>query len=187
MLKVWGNRWRLVLPLSVVILVSFLVTYNLYGLPSKSKTQDPVSVEGTHFPLKLTMTLNDTELKEGEPLNILLSLENTGNETLTLYFADGGDRFDFTIYTESGACVYRYGYDTVYPQIHIPEQMRLGDTRNLTREWGQVTNAIYDPNHDPHTYYNAVPPGTYQIKGAFFADTLRFNMSTPEICFEISV
>ena len=166
--------------------MSFLVTYKLSGVSTNVRTDASMSVEGLYYPLKLTMTVNSAELSLGEHLNIGLLLENIGNETLTLYMFDGNDRFDFIIYDESGAGVYDYGKDTVYLQMHWSEQMKPSEIHSLTLEWGQVTNGIYDPNHDPHAYSIPVPAGTYKIMGAFDSNTLGFTVDTPVISFEIS-
>ena len=181
-----SGRWKAFLFLSVAIPVSFLVTYKLTGLSGNIGIGGSISVTRTHYPLELTMTLDTTELTSGERLNIELLLKNVGNETITLYFRDGNDAYDFSIYEENDTCVYRYERNTAYPQMHAPTQVKPGDIRSFMREWGQVGDAIYDPNHDPHTYYNTVPAGTYKIMGAFDSNTLGFTVDTPVISFEIS-
>lgn len=170
---------------SLAIVVSVAIVVSLYNPASSGQTSGPVTVEGLHQPLKLSMTVNNVELNPGERLNIEMLLENVGNETLTLYFSDGNDQFDFFIYGANETCVYRYNSNTAYPQAHVPEQMKPGDARGFTREWAQVFDAIYDPNHDPHCYYNVVPPGTYRIKGAFISSTLKFTVETPMISLTI--
>lgn len=178
--------WALLLTASslIIVLVALLAS-QAENQASRIQTNGPVTVKGLKYPLKLTVTVSETDLTLGEPLELTLSLENVGNETLTLYFSDGNDAYDYRIYNESDVCIYSYYYDTVYPMIHVPEQMKPGDVRNFTSSWDQKSELVYQPPNPP--YYIKVPAGTYRINGAFIchAHALGFTVETPSITFRI--
>jgi hypothetical protein len=64
---------------------------------TNNETSSGVIVEVTEYPLKAVMTVGKTELKHGEALPINFTVENIGDQALTMYFSDGCDQSYFFI------------------------------------------------------------------------------------------
>lgn len=145
-----------------------------------------IKVNATQYPFKLTMSLSKTELKLGDPVNISLFLEYTGNENLTLVFSCGKDQLSFTVYDEKNSSVYDKYSNTVYAAIYMPTAVVLGWYQNITYTWYQEDGLVYQGiGQDPPAYYNKVSAGTYHIVGVFISHTLNLTIETPPITITI--
>jgi hypothetical protein len=179
-------RVIVLISLVLVIVAAALIAIQAQNSAGNVQTNGPVTVEGLNYPLKLAMTLKKTNLTLGEPLDLAFSLENVGNETLTLIFSCGRDAFDYAIYNESDALVYSRLRDWVFPQIITYEYMRPNETRCFIVAWPQFGELVYVGLHNnPPCYYDTVPPGTYSIRGAFRSRTLNFTLETAFVEFKI--
>ena len=68
----------------------------------------PIQIEIVASPVQLRATLDKTELKAGEPLNIKISAMNTTKEAQTLRFGSG-QSFDVFIINEEGQQIWNWG------------------------------------------------------------------------------
>lgn len=177
--------------MSAVFIVSvFLGSVIVWGLKVTTVVEDAgedimvgetagggIMVEASHYPLKLTMVLNKTTFKVGEPINITFITENIGNETLTMIFSDGSDHFSFIVYDENGSKVYEP--QRGYLMVRIPTLVSPGLAGVAQDTWYQQYNPIFRGwDEDPLFEYKKVPPGKYQIVGVFVS-SLSFTIQTP--------
>lgn len=157
----------------------------IWGLEAGTLTKAPgtpetegagIMVEASRFPLKLTMILNKTTFEVEEPVNMTFYLENIGNETLTMVFSDGHDRFSFNVLDENDSLIYESHW--FYPTVYIPMDVPPRLARITTQTWWQKTN-IGDGTQQ-------VKLGKYKIVGLFISGTFDFTIETPPITIRIT-
>lgn len=156
-----------------LILLGFLGSAIVWGLKGtipmvKETVGRGIMVEKSYYPLKLTMVLNETTFEVGEYVEITFIIENIGNGTLTLSFSDGFDRESFVVYDEAGSQVYEDIH--YYPQIRIPFMLPPSLGTSLTPTW-----------------YQNLPPGSYQIVGLFISGSLNFTIETQPVTITIGL
>lgn len=119
-------------------------------------------VETLHFPLRLRMVLDKTIFEIGEPVDITFFLENIGDDTVTLVFSDGHDRFSFSVFDESGSQIYRLNlfYAQVYQLMEIPPDLAC---------WYV------------HTWWQQAMQGSYHVVGSFVSGTFNITLTTQPV------
>lgn len=168
----------------------FLGSAIVWGLEAITVVEKTVGggimVEASHFPLKLAMVLNKTTFEMGEPVNMILQIENIGNETLTLHYYGGADHFSFVVYDKNGFKLYEP--DRVWPTLYMPpEHVPPGLARIAQDTWHQQYNPIFRGwGEDPLYEYKKVPSGAYQIIGQFISHALNFTIETPPVTITIT-
>lgn len=168
-----------------LIPVSNMETDHRLKQQPESENSSAVTVEASKYPMKLTMAIDRTELDLGETLCVNLTVENIGDQDLTMSFADGQDEFIFAVYNESDSqCVYTHWVG--YPQCYIPEVVHVNETRTKDWEWNQVGDLVYlGLDQNPPYYRKTITPGEYHIIGLFESSTLNLQIETPPISFTI--
>ena len=166
----------LVALVSVVVFVVVAVNHNRAG----NETTYPVTVEASDYPLNLSMTINKTVFRLGEPVKIRLRIKNIGNKTLVLSFGDR-DRPSFIVYNEEGSEVYRFLRHVLYPTMYNPVKISPGD------EFSFGNYTVWYQKVEPYQNYhlNDAPPGTYHIIGEFVSTSLDLTIQTPPITIKI--
>lgn len=138
----------------------------------------PVRAETTTYPFKLTITLEKSVYELGEWVNVTWTLVNLGEENVTLYTSR--DLFDFIVYDENFAYVFRYGKYTGFLAVYLPfSPIPPSGNKTLTRSWKQ----IYDPSATipPEMRSKAVQSGMYYIVSVFDSATYNVILKTPAI------
>jgi len=97
------------------------------GLPSAQVGESAV-VNG----LKLTVTVADVSVQQGEMLSVTFDLTNTGNEELT-FSTSSSKLFDFTIDAEGAS--YTWSSDMQFAQVITPYTLSPSETISRTLEW----------------------------------------------------
>ena len=97
------------------------------GLPSPQAAESAV-VSG----LKLTVTVADVSVQQGEMLSVTFDLTNTGNEELT-FSTSSSKLFDFTI--DAGGASYTWSSDMQFTQVITPYTLSPSETISRTLEW----------------------------------------------------
>lgn len=169
--KVFLTNNKFMLVLSVVALVGVMVVWGLKATLIEEPAGGAIKIEATHYPLKLTMILNKTTFKVGEPVNIRFLLENIGNETLTLCFSDGADFPVFVVYDEGGSQVYDRRKDLFFHPVYLPIDLPSG-----------LSNGVVD------TWYPQLASGIYRIVGVYsgrLGFMLGFTIETEPITITI--
>lgn len=119
-------------------------------------------VETLHFPLRLRMMLDKTTFEIGESVDITFFLENIGDDTVTLVFSDGQDRFSFSVFDERGSRVYRP--NLFYAQVYLPMAIPPG-----LACW------------HVHTWWQQAMQGSYYVVGSFVSGTFNITLTTPPV------
>jgi len=178
------GKWQLT---TIILCVALAVSigFNLYQAFNDSynpsnftyTSNSPLTVEATNYPLRLSMTINKTEFKLGEPINMKFTLKNIGNKTLVLY--TDRDMLSFIVYDKAGSEVYNEYRHVAYThstyRIHPDEELSFG---NVTTWYQKV-----EPYQNFHL--GNAPPGTYHIIGEFISISLNLTIRTPPITIKI--
>jgi hypothetical protein len=156
------------LGLSFVLLGAVVV----YGLKTTTLMEEAdgggIMVEATKSPLKLEMVFNKTTFEVGKIVNFMVTLENIGNETVTVCWGSPGsspDYFSFIVYDKDGLKVYEPNsgwLDFYRPPMSLPP--------------GLATIATI-PWHQP---YN-LAPDTYHIVGLYRSHILNMTLETSPV------
>jgi hypothetical protein len=122
------------------------------------------------------MSLDKTEYRLGEPVNVTISIENLGFQRFTLYF-NGTDRFSFSIKWLNDSSISDDGWIKIasYNPDHsaLPPQMEIepGGVSEFTLTWPQ------DPS---------VQPGEYVIDCVEYFTTLQAQFGVRDRQFTIT-
>lgn len=175
--------------LSLTLIAAVLSASAIYGyLELKTLTLkeifSPVEAETTYGPVKLTMTLDKTVHRVGEPINITVKLENIGNRTIWLRA---------TSPPALGFVVYNVSLQPIYIVIGVLGEFvsyRIDSYESFctTDSWTQLGRY----GSGPQSFYRQVDPGTYFIAGRTTPPTKIYDgieeiaeVETPKIRIEI--
>lgn len=165
---------KLILLSVLTVLTGVGIVYALgHEFKPQGSTQTIPTAEGVNdqFGLKLTMTLQKTVYNLGEPINISLTLNNIGNQTINCTYGALGWRFDFRVYNGTNDGIYHWSSGRPFAWELDPITLNSGES--LTNGqlagayvWHQTRNNGPDPiplslSPDPIQ----VDPGTYYIVG----------------------
>jgi hypothetical protein len=142
----------------VVIFVSATVTWGLKTL-TYSEVFNLVDVETTYGPIKLTMRLDKTSYRLGEPVNITLAVTNISNETVLLGFSVFC-KTNFVVCNKSYQTILNYFSSVGWLDIGGEVVLDSGESLSQTLTWDQLEIDNFPPFASRH-----VQPGIYYIKG----------------------
>jgi hypothetical protein len=111
--------------------------------------------------LQLTMTLQKTVFRLGEPINVTLTITNITNQTQIFYLGPDSNDFDFHVYNGTNSDI--YWHSSIWLGGAIPDIM-ICIVLNSTQPWGNswTESFVWQQNMiAPGT----VSPGTYYIVG----------------------
>jgi len=180
---------------SLIVIVAVASVAAAYAYISVRSPQAGPQVSVVSQPLKLTIGLDKTEFKLSENITIYCSVENVGNETITILFLNRygyvDDQynyhrvyFDFIITAANGTEIYRWSHwhgalASTYEVILDP-----GEKLENTFTWNQKIDLLERVQAPVDTYFikAVMPPGrsTFQIKPG-----PNISLETPSITFVI--
>jgi len=142
----------------VAILVSVTVAWGLKTLTG-SEVFNPVNGETTYGPIKLTMRLDKTSYRLGEPANITLAVTNISNETVLLGFSVLC-KTSFVVCNKSSQTIFNYFSSVCWPDSGGEVVLDSGESLSQTLTWDQL-----EIDNFPPFASRQVQPGTYYIIG----------------------
>ena len=111
-------------------------------------------------PDRLRLRLDVPErVRAGEPVAVVIRVENVGDSPLELYLRGRTIAFDVIVSSAAGLPVWRRLYGEIVPAILRLETMAPGATLELVHGWDQRTNEG-----------DAVAPGVYGVRGELLTD-----------------
>ncbi len=148
---------KFMLALSIIAL-SVLIIWQLKTV-TYSKDSAPAQVETTYGPIRLTMRLEKTTYRLGEPVNITLTVTNVGNETVLL---------GFSVFCKTNFVVCNKSYQTIFDYFTSVGWLGIGgevvldprESLSQTLTWDQL-----EIDNFPPFAFRHVQPGIYYIKG----------------------
>jgi hypothetical protein len=153
----------ILLGLGVVCALSFVVlpfstngSSNSQTLPVASTTK----AKGVNDGLELSMTLQGTEYRLGDPINVSLTITNVSNQTVN--FSLTASSWDFLVYNDTNSSVFEWlNSGRYFPFLFANVPLDPGMSLMNTFTW-------------PQTFWNTttasgsqVSPGTYYIFGQY--------------------
>lgn len=136
-------------------------------------------VEAVFPPRELSMKLEKTVFDLGEDVSITISVQNIGNETITVAWGSAA-MFDFDVLDANGTFVYRFTYAYLFAFMEHRVSLFPGEEFSLTRKWDQTRMTIVD---DQMLEYGIpVKRGVYSITGKLNS---RGDVVTPPITITI--
>jgi len=99
------------------------------------------------------------EVRSGQPVPIVIRLENTGTKPLDLYLRGRTIAFDVYVAHSNGDVVWQRLKDQVIPAIIQLKVLRRGEVLELEEEWPQRGN-----RGEP------LGPGSYVVRGSVLTD-----------------
>jgi hypothetical protein len=148
--------------------------------------QTPAMAQGSALGIQLTITLQKTVFRLGEPINVTLTMTNITNQTQTFVLGAYND-FDFHVYNETNSDI--YWHSSIWlGEVAIPDGL-TGITLNSTEPWGNSwtesflwQQSMISGTFD-NTSYVTVSPGTYYVVGRvgapYFIDGNSIWQTTP--------
>ncbi len=112
--------------------------------------------------LEVTLSV-PSSVRQGEPVPLLLTVRNVGNEPVHLEIAL--PEADFAVLTEEGEEVWRWSHGKAFPEVMQMITLQPGEARTYREVWRQVDNDG-----------RPVPAGNYSVVG-IFASTLEDEQS----------
>lgn len=152
------NKKTLSLTFAVILVAIIFTAYYIQGYPfvNYGKTGASSQVEDS-LQLSITLDANKTNFRQGEEINLTLTLTNLSNLTKTLTDVNGASIFNFEIYQSSpDNWIYMYeigAYPIIDKTITIPPNANY----NQTFTWDQRGLDYIHPSQEP--------VGTYHIIG----------------------
>jgi hypothetical protein len=107
--------------------------------------------------LELTLALEKTTYKLGEPVNLTLTIANISNQTIN--FVHTGLDFDFRVYNGTNNLVYQWSNFKAIAQFIAIVPFHAGESTSANFTWLQTCNFNVSVEGDP------VSSGTYNIIG----------------------
>lgn len=147
---------RVIVVITIFSLCFLIPVIFLRGSPNH--TGGPLQVEAVNYPLKLTMTLNKTEFKLGEPVKITIQLVNIGEENATITFTtrpNPNKYWFWRVYDENHQVVFYHEYVTRLPALE-----------EITLDPGEYMQQISTWDQKATNSGQLVPPGTYYLEAA---------------------
>ena len=195
----FGKDWFRCHPLRAALLIVIVAAASVaaaYAYISVRLPQAGPQVSVVSQPLKLTIGLDKTEFKLGENITVGCSVENVGNETITITFSsrygylDDQDKFhrvyfDFIVTDANGTEIYKWSWGQGAAAATYEVAINPGEELKNAFTWKQNVNCPEDL---------LVSRGTYFIKGTMppGASIFRINngpsirLETPSITFTIN-
>jgi len=149
----------------VVILVSVTVIWGLETLTC-SEVFNPVEVETTYGPIKLTMKLNKTSYRLGESVTITLTVTNLSNETVLLGFCVLC-KTNFVVCDKSSQIIFSYYSSRGWPESGGEVILDSRESFSQALIWSQLEIDKFSPYAS-----RQVQPGNYYIKGQVGPDLI---------------
>jgi len=140
---------------------SYSQTYYLNWI-NGSLLSDTVDGVNQQLGLQLSMTLQKTNFSLGEPIDILLTITNISNQTVSFGLGPDGNQFDFNVYNDTNSNIYWYTsiwLGGAIPMFIVVETLNPGESLNSSLVWQQTFSHSLDSEGVP------VSPGTYYIVG----------------------
>jgi hypothetical protein len=154
-MKVRTITWTMLIMLVANILVP---TINMvHGTTASVNQAQTLVAQGSASELELTMILEKTVYRLGEPISITLEITNISNQTVTFDLGPDVNDFDFHVYNDTDGNVYWYSsiwVGAAIPMYVIFITLTPGDT------WSE--NFVWQQEMLPS---GTVSPGTYYIVG----------------------
>jgi len=155
----------------LVIFASAMVILGLKTL-TYSEVFNPMEVETTYGPIKLTMRLDKTTYRLGEPVNITLIVMNISNETVLLGFS-APCKTNFVVCNKSSQTIFDYFLSVGWADTGVDVVLDPGEALSQTLTWDQL-----EIDNLPPFASRQVQLGTYYIKGQ--VGPLLFYVGSPE-------
>jgi hypothetical protein len=138
-----------------------------------------VRTEAIEYPFKLTISMEKTTFKLGEPVNVTWTLTNIGEENITLYNSRD-DPLDFIVRGENFNHVFRYrAYNGVFLVVWPVAQIAPGDNITLTGTWKQIYDNVLESRNPAR--FKRVLSDTYYVSGFFESATYNVAFETTPI------
>jgi hypothetical protein len=141
----------------IFVILGVVAVWGLNSVTYRGESS-PVEVETTYGPVKLTMKLEKTTYKLGEPVNVTLTITNISNETTLLYFTIPC-KTNFVILNKSSETIFEY-YWRIWPTTTAEVILDSGESLTQTLTWNQL-----EIDDFPSFHSRQVQPGTYYIIG----------------------
>ncbi len=109
----------------------------------------PVEIEIVAAPVQLSMTLDKTELKEGEAVAIKITATNTTKAAQTLRFGSG-QSFDVFVSDEAGQQIWSWGANKRFTMALRSVELQPGESKTFDATWNG--EALPDFKMAPGTY-----------------------------------
>lgn len=120
-------------------------------------TSTTTTATGGNNELQLTVTLQNTVFKLGDPINLTVSMTNISGQTLN--YTDTGLNFDFKVYNDTNNLAYRWSNFIAIPQFIAIIPFAAGANMSQNFTWGQTCNFNISVQGE------LVSPGSYYVVG----------------------
>ena len=160
----------------VVALVGVTVTWGLktatYSEVSPLYSQGKLVAEATQCPFEFTITLEKNAYKLGEPINIMVTLKNVGEESVTITFLDRPNPSPYSfwgVYNESQQLVFYHKYMLTLPALE-----------EITLQPGEFMQSKHTWNQKATDSGEQVAPGIYYLTAvtSFIYNEEEVNLQT---------
>jgi len=174
----------------LVIVLSGTATFGLretaFREETYTETPTPAQAETTVDFVKLTMNLDKTIYKIGEPVNMTLILTNIGNKTIFLS-RSSPPVLDFVVYNESDQIIYAYSWGG-FIAVVVSYPIEPGESFIRTFTWHQQEKIAYNPQ----TIYRQIDPGFYFVAGrialgagVYDGEVVVSDVETPRLLIDV--
>jgi len=156
------SELKLVVTISLVVfMATVLLTWLIAWKPI------PTSVSIVEDGITLTISLQKTEFRLGENIDVSLTLTNNRYENVTFGFSSSY-QYDFIIYDKNFEEVCAWSDNKVFAQALTSITLEPGKSRTWIWNWDQTV-------YDRHTGdYSPINPGPYYLQGSLVG-----HMTTP--------
>jgi len=166
LIDTWNQSWNQLQVIEYQLALNHLALVQLNEIRA---LLSPTQTSGNETSgLQLTMTLQKTVFRLGEPINVTLTITNITNQTQTFALGAYND-FDFHVYNETNSDI--YWHSSIWlGEVAIPDGL-TGITLNSTEPWGNswTESFLWQQNMISGTFdnpsYVTVSPGTYYVVG----------------------
>ncbi|MFQ6129310.1 MAG: BsuPI-related putative proteinase inhibitor [Candidatus Hadarchaeaceae archaeon] len=154
--------------ISLMLFASFMVGGVILeqGLSSAMDRSTSAFVEDG---VELRISVQKTEFRRGENIDMTLAVKNHRNENVTFEFSNG-HQFDFVVYDKNFEVVCTWSDDKAFIQALTGFALEPGESRNWVWNWDQM---VYN---DDTGEYSPIGLGTYHLRGILVG-----YMKTPHI------
>ena len=99
---------------------------------------EPVELEVVAAPVKFEATVDKTELKVGETVNVKMTVTNTTADAQTLHFGSG-QSFDVLVSNAEGQQVWSWGANKRFIQVLRDVPLAAGESKTFDAQWDGLT------------------------------------------------